>query len=73
MARVKIEVKKYGVADSQGRFSHDLIYTDLEGEQRMQTYFADPVSTVARLRHNIADNFWFHRMRKRLLSENRDE
>ncbi len=69
MSRTSIKVGLHGSPDSLGRVSHDLIYTNLEGQHRAQSFFADPTSTVARLRHNMADSFWFYRRRARLMRQ----
>jgi hypothetical protein len=49
--------------------SHDLVYTNLRGHKRVAMFFGDPKDTVARLRHNMAEHFWFDRMRIRLARE----
>jgi hypothetical protein len=71
MKRVRIDVVPRGTTDSLGRLSHDLVYTNLQGHKRVAMFFADPKDSVARLRHNMAEQFWFDRMRIRLAREAR--
>jgi len=72
MSRVTIRTKLYGRPDKDGRVSHDLIYTDLQGRERIAVFYAHPIETVKRLRHNIAHQYWFDKMRVRLAKEASD-
>jgi hypothetical protein len=58
-----------GAPDSHGRRSHDNEVIGPDGRRHVQTFFAKPEKTLARLRHNIAAQFWFNRMRVRLARE----
>lgn len=69
MKRVSIRVELRGSPDCLGRVSHDLIYTRLDGTPAQASFFADPTKTVARLRHNLAEQFWFDRYRRRVWRE----
>jgi len=65
-ARYKFEVIKYGAPDRNGDVSHDIVATHPDGRKTFHPYRAKPENTLARLRHNIAEQFWFDRMRARL-------
>jgi len=69
MPRFIIKQTMRGPPDKEGRCSHDheVIYPD--GRRHGQSFYANPVKTLARLRHNIAHKFWFDRMRIRLARE----
>jgi hypothetical protein len=69
MRRVTIHIVPRGTTDKDGRLSHDLVYTDLNGHKHIAMFFADPVETVKRLRHNMAEQYWFDKMRVRLARE----
>ena len=66
VSRFTVRVLLYGKWDSHGRVSHDLIYTDLHGRERATAFYANPGETIKRLRHNLAEQFWLDRKRKRL-------
>lgn len=55
-----------GPVDKAGQRSDDNEVVDPSGRHHVQMFHADPASTLARLRHNIAHQFWFDRMRLRL-------
>ena len=68
--RWTISIKTYGSPDKHGRISLDTLTCDARTrETRMQTYRAEPAKVLARLRRNIADQFWFDRFRLRLAQE----
>jgi len=60
----------YSQPDKEGRQSFDLTVVDPTDRISIYTYKANLEATIKRLRHNIADNFWFDRMRIRLAKEN---
>lgn len=73
MKRVTIRVVLRGTPAKDGRVSHDLVYTNLKGVERIAIYYANPEETVKRLRHNMAEQYWFDKMRIRLAKERHDE
>jgi hypothetical protein len=68
-ARWKIEAKLYGTVYKDGTQSFDRTVTSPRGVITTHTYQANLEEAIKRLRHNIADNFWFHRKRARFMKE----
>jgi hypothetical protein len=61
--RANIVVEPFSSVDSHGRQSILVDWTNPRGERRGQAFFACPAVVVARLRYNIARQFWFDRAR----------
>lgn len=59
----------YGPLDKYGHRSFDLNWIGPDEIAHCQSFFADEAATVARLRHNLAVDFWWNRRRLRLAAE----
>jgi hypothetical protein len=72
MKRWDIRIITHGQPAKDGRQSLDTHTISPDGREHFQCYYADATEVLKRLRHNIAEQFWFDRRRVRLVREAKD-